>query len=452
MTGNWRPVRLGDLVTIEHGFAFDGAYFVDHETRDVLTTPGNFEIGGGFKLDRPKFYDGLVDEAYVLHAGDVIVTMTDLSKAADTLGYSAIVPRSARYRFLHNQRIGKLVLKDANAADRFFLHWVMRSSDYRSEILASASGSTVKHTAPSRIEAYRFRCPMLSEQRAIAATLGALDDKIELNRRMNETLEELARTVFRSWFVDFDPVRAKAAGRTPVGMDAETAALFAGELVQSNIGEIPAGWLTTRLGQIAHAEKGLSYKGAFLSETGPCLLNLGNFAGHGRFLSLKTKHYVGEYRERHTVRAGDLVVANTDITQKRTVIGSPALVPAGLGEPVLFSHHIYAIRFRRDGGEWPTFGFFWLLQDAFRERAQGYATGTTVLALPRDAVLDHTVAIPPESLRRAFMAFVEPTLMRVQQNEAECRTLAELRDLLLPKLVSGELRVPVAEKAVEAVL
>ena len=103
---NWRDTRLADLIDIKHGFAFMGEFFVDDPSEDILVTPGNFAIGGGFQLNRPKFYKGPVPEDYVLSAGDVIVTMTDLSKDADTLGYSAIVPASKK-RFLHNQRIGK---------------------------------------------------------------------------------------------------------------------------------------------------------------------------------------------------------------------------------------------------------------------------------------------------------------------------------------------------------
>src|SRR3990172_13099756 len=106
MGGEWRSVQLGELADIKHGFAFDGQFFVDQPTTDVLVTPGNFAIGGGFKLDKPKYYSGPVPDEFVLHAGDLVVTMTDLSKAADTLGYGAIVPAHPRLRFLHNQRVG----------------------------------------------------------------------------------------------------------------------------------------------------------------------------------------------------------------------------------------------------------------------------------------------------------------------------------------------------------
>ena len=207
----WRETVLGELIDITHGFAFKGHFICDEPQRDVLLTPGNFAIGGGFKADKFKYYCGPVPDDFVLSEGDLIVSMTDLSKQSDTLGYPAFVPECREgKRYLHNQRLGKVFVKDADAR---YIYYVMCGADYRHEVLASATGTTVKHTSPGRIKQFRFPLPPLPEQRAIAHILGTLDDKIELNRRMNETLEAMARALFKSWFVDFDPVRAKAALR-----------------------------------------------------------------------------------------------------------------------------------------------------------------------------------------------------------------------------------------------
>ncbi len=107
----WINVRLGDLIDIKHGFAFRGEFFSGEAPGDLLTTPGNFAIGGGFQWGKPKFYGGPVPEEYVLRPGDLIVTMTDLSKEADTLGYAAVVPNQD-VRLLHNQRIGKVCISE----------------------------------------------------------------------------------------------------------------------------------------------------------------------------------------------------------------------------------------------------------------------------------------------------------------------------------------------------
>jgi type I restriction enzyme S subunit len=109
----WPERRLGELIDIRHGFAFQGEFFLEEPTSDILLTPGNFAIGGGFKFDKFKYYGGPVPEAFVLNAGDLIVTMTDLSKSTDTLGFPALVPRSNNgERFLHNQRLGKVCILD----------------------------------------------------------------------------------------------------------------------------------------------------------------------------------------------------------------------------------------------------------------------------------------------------------------------------------------------------
>ncbi|MCG5056436.1 MAG: type I restriction-modification system subunit M N-terminal domain-containing protein [Myxococcales bacterium] len=165
------------------------------------------------------------------------------------------VPKEARWTHLQGNAkqatIGKLI-DDAMVAleaqnptlnvDPAFLYWLFLYRDFDLYLVSSASGTKILHTVPSRIESFEFDLPPLAEQRAIARILGALDDKIELNRKTNATLEAMARALFKSWFVDFDPVRAKAGGRAPRGMDAETATLFPSEFVESELGRIPTGW------------------------------------------------------------------------------------------------------------------------------------------------------------------------------------------------------------------
>ena len=147
----WREVRLADLIDIKHGFAFKGVSIHDEPLGNVLLTPGNFAIGGGFKGDRLKYYADSVSEEFVLEEGDMLVTMTDLSKQSDTLGYPALVPRSRHgRRYLHNQRLGKVVIKGTEDVYERYIYYVMCSDEYRNEVLASATGTTVKHTITSR--------------------------------------------------------------------------------------------------------------------------------------------------------------------------------------------------------------------------------------------------------------------------------------------------------------
>lgn len=200
---NWREVKLGDLISIKHGYAFKGDDIITEDNGVVLVTPGNFSIGGGFQEKKCKFFSGEYPEEYVLKPNDLIVTMTDLSKEGDTLGYSALVPGSNRI-YLHNQRIGLVSIQDQNL-DKNFLYWFMRTREYQRNVVASCSGSVVKHTSPSRICEVKISLPPVEVQRKIAGVLGALDDKIELNNKINQNLELQAQALFKSWFVDFEP-------------------------------------------------------------------------------------------------------------------------------------------------------------------------------------------------------------------------------------------------------
>jgi type I restriction enzyme S subunit len=288
--------------------------------------------------------------------------------------------------------------------------------------------------------------PSLPTQHAITRILGSLDDKIELNRQMNETLEAMARAIFQSWFVDFDPVRAKAEGRQPAGMDAETAALFPSGFEAIDGREVPMEWNILNLGDVCTLDKGVSYKGDFLSDEGTSMINLGCFTGEGNFSIENLKFYTGEYRDRHIVKPGDIVIANTDITQKREVLGSPAIVPPlKQFSHCIFTHHVFAIRFLKDYENLNNFVYFTLLHQDFRERAIGFATGTTVLALPRDTVLEHSFIMPDERIIRSFNSIIKPIFSMIYNNIEQSRTLVQIRDALLPKLISGEIQVGVSE-------
>jgi type I restriction enzyme S subunit len=185
--------KLDDVAEIKHGYAFKGDFFCDEPTRYLLLTPGNFAIGGGFQ-EKPKYYNGYIPESYVLAKNDLIVTMTDLSKQGDTLGYSALVPENNCY--LHNQRIGLITIKRHDVLKKF-IYWLMRTWDYQRFIVNHASGSTVKHTSPKTVLSYEFDLPSLNKQKIIADTLSALDDKIALNSKLNDYLATENHWIYR---------------------------------------------------------------------------------------------------------------------------------------------------------------------------------------------------------------------------------------------------------------
>ena len=154
----WEVNSLSEFLSIKHGYAFKGEFITQNETGNILLSPGNFEIGGGFKANNFKYYSGSIPSEYIFKDGDMMVTMTDLSKACDTLGYPALIPNYKNKKLLHNQRLGK-VMFNKDSADKLYFYWLMREFSYRQEVVGSATGTTVKHTSPSKILEYRFPLP-----------------------------------------------------------------------------------------------------------------------------------------------------------------------------------------------------------------------------------------------------------------------------------------------------
>ena len=162
----WGNLDLNEYLTIKHGYAFKGEFFSDTMTNRVLLTPGNFRIGGGIKLNKLKYYkdDGNCPVDYELNKHDLLITMTDLSKQGDTLGYPLLVPSSTSVKYLHNQRLGKVLPKNDHVFPKYFFRMYFQDFVYRSFVVGSSSGSTVKHTSPSKILKFHPKLPRLESE------------------------------------------------------------------------------------------------------------------------------------------------------------------------------------------------------------------------------------------------------------------------------------------------
>jgi type I restriction enzyme S subunit len=431
--GDWEETSLASVMDVKHGFAFHGENIRDEPPGDILLTPGNFAVGGGFKGDKFKYFDGEVPIDYVLNEGDLIITMTDLSKQADTLGFPAVVPKLRGPRFLHNQRLGKVLIKNNAKLDKGFLFYLLCTAEYRHEVLASATGTTVKHTSPGRILAHKASIPPLAEQEAIAAVLGALDDKIELNRRMNATLEEMARALFQSWFVDFDPVRAKVDGCLGAGLNTATSSLFPNTLQESRLGPIPAGWETGSI--LRQAD--------LLSGGTPKTDNPSYWNGDVPWASAKD---VSQCRETF------LVSTERSITKQGLEESSTKIIPANstvivargatTGRLTMFGHAMamnqtcYGLH-SKVGAPFALYCNILHFAERLVQRGHGsiFDTITTSTFEATDVLL------APKDIQIAFDQAVTPLFQQIHANLLQSRTLAVLRDSLLPKLLSGELRL-----------
>jgi len=447
MSSEWPDARLEDLITVKHGFAFKGEHFTDQSTVHQLVTPGNFAIGGGFQLGKPKFYSGPVPPDYVLNRGDVVVTMTDLSRGGDTLGFAGVVPETPGTVWLHNQRIGLVQVKPGAPVRAGYLHYMLRSAEYRHWVVSTATGSTVKHTSPGRICSYGFKLPPAAEQIGIEAILTALDDRIALLRETNATLEAIAQALFKSWFVDFDPVRAKQQGLVPAGMDEATAALFPDSFEESALGLVPKGWECIDLAELTKRFGGSIQTGPFGSQ-----LHASDYVESGvpvvmpkdivnRRASTESVARVGtadaDRLSRHKLQAGDIVFSRRGDVERHALITEREVGwLCGTGCLLL-----------RSGPQWKSAGFLSMLLDAPRARTWlvQHAVGATMPNLNTAILGSVPVVLPLPPVLSAFEELVSVTEKQRSRNASMAETLATLRDTLLPRLISGQLRLPQAE-------
>jgi type I restriction enzyme S subunit len=249
------------------------------------------------------------------------------------------------------------------------------------------------------------------EQKAIAAVLSSLDDKIDLLHRQNKTLKAMAETLFRQWFIE----------------------------------EAQENWQDTTLEKHTDAYRGLSYKGSGLSDVGLGLPmhNLNSVYEGGGYKEEGIKYYSGEVKERHFVKAGDIIIANTEQGHDFKLIGFPAIVPAYFGDRGLFSQHIYRLVSKPDSYLTSEYLYYLLMTPLVREQITSATNGSTVNMLAIDGLQRPEFKLPPKEKVVEFSAMSKAWWKKKEVNYSQIRTLEKLRDTLLPKLMSGEVWVAV---------
>ena len=301
------------------------------------------------------------------------------------------------------------------------------------ELLVQATGSTFPNVSASQLSSIPYPSLSAAEQRAIAHILGTLDDKIELNRRMNETLEAMARALFKSWFVDFDPVRAKMGGRD-TGLPKDIADLFPDRIVDSELGEIPDGWIQDSIYNFADVVYGAPFASKQFNneKRGVPLIRIRDLATHEPGVSTQQVHKKG-----HLIEPGDIVVGMDGEFRLHVWKGPKAWLNQRVChfEPKSGVPRVFLAEALR-------------APLAFFERSK---VGTTVIHLGKSDIDTFRLLQPGQGLLDAFAEIVEPRLERTVANALESLTLAQARDMFLPKLVSGELRVKDAQAPLEGV-
>ena len=409
----WSQVKLSDLGEVNRGRSrhrprnaahlYDGPYpFV--QTGDVKASKGRVT-----QHSQTYSEEGLA-QSRLWPKGTMCITIAANIAETGILTYPACFPDSV---------IG--FIADESKCNVYFIEYVFRL--LRKRIQAQATGSVQDNINLQTLERLLFPVPALEEQNRIAAVLGELDDKVHLNDEINQTLEQMAQAIFKSWFVDFEPVKAKTNGEQPEGMDAATASLFPEKLVESEEGLIPEGWSVEPLKNVSRVINGRAYKNTEFKDEGTPIIRIQNLTGKG-----KTVYSDMELPKDKLAEHGDLIFA-------WSATFGPHL---WRGPKSIYHYHIW----KMDVDE-TKFGKYLLYLHLARltDYLKNQGTGSIFTHLTKAIMESQKLVVPSESIVEAFSKVVTPLFAQIDSLHKENKVLEQLRDTLLPKLLSGEIEL-----------
>ena len=434
MAGERRYIPASEFCASVRDGTHDSPKPVERGRRLVTSrhlTTGRLDLSDAYLISEEDFDS--INKRSKVSQWDVLISMIG------TVGEPCLIKEEPDFAI---KNIG--LFKTKSEADGKWLYYFLRSKDAQQSIREQSRGTTQQYIPLGALRDF----PILvaddpEEQKTIAQILGALDDKIELNRRMNATLEAMARALFQSWFVDFDPVRAKLDGRQPTGLDADTAALFPDHLEDSPLGHIPKDWEVCSLAN----------KIELLSGGTPKTSEPSYWDGDIPWYSVKdapseTDVWVIHTEKRVTKEgiansAAQILPEGTTIISARGTVGKLALI----GTPMAMNQSCYGVRGTKGFGDFFT---YFALRQATADLQQR-THGTVFDTITRQTFETLDCIFPPANLTAAFDRTVTPLLAQIHANLHQSRTLATQRDALLPKLLSGEISVVNAEQEVASV-
>lgn len=442
----WSIAEIGDLLAQDKGISV-GVMYPGDNTPDGIPLIKAGDLKNNWVNPNPEF--SISKEKHEEYRRTELLGGELLVSLVGNAGQTVVVPKEMCG---WNVARAVAVLRLSEAVTPKYLQYCLQSPTLTS-IIKSWCNTTVQETLNLKeIKKLPIPLPTSDEQHAIAHILGTLDDKIELNQKMNQTLEDIAKAIFKSWFVEFDPVRAKAEGR-PTGLPPEISDLFPDELVESEIGEIPKGWEIMRLGECAiEIESGRRPKGGIDKSLRQGIPSVGaeSIAPAGEFDFSKVKYVTAEFAEK--MKKGR--VQNFDVALYKDGGKPGQFIPrVGIyGDGFPFGHfyvneHVFLLRSEQLG---QPFLYRLVSSQAFLD--QLIAKGSAKAAQPglnQTEVVESTFVRPSKATIAIFNDKTRSLLERQFLLGRENEVLSDLRDTILPKLISGELRIADAEKFLE---
>jgi len=415
--------KLGEFLTVKHGWAFKGEFFSEIGTQSILT-PGNFYEKGGFKYNEVKdrFYTGEYPPEYLCKKGDLIVAMTE--QAAGLLGSTAIVPQNNRY--LHNQRIGLIECNKAKLLP-LYAYYLFMTKSVREQISRSASGTKVKHTSPEKIYDVEVSIPDIKRQHAVSSFLWSLDSKIHSNLRICRELDDWAQVLYNYWFTQFDFPDADGKPYRSSG-----GAMEWNEQLKR---KIPKGWDVGNLGSMGTITSGgtpSTKSSAYYSSNGIAWITPNDLSGkeHKLFFSHGERDITREGLNNSTAV---LMPKGTVLFSSRAPIGYIAIAENEVCSNQGFKSIV------PDKGYGSFFVYYTVKMHTPAIAKQG--VGTTFKEISRDTMEKFRIVLPPASIANEFESVLNAAFEKRRILEHENDELTKLRDWLLPMLMNGQATV-----------
>lgn len=421
----WRKVKLGEICNISSSKRIFMSEYVKngipfYRGKEIIEKSLGKDTSTKLYISESKYND-IAKKYSVPLKKDILLT------SVGTIGVPYLV------------RDEKFYFKDGNLTwlndfkkniDSYFIYYWLKSKKGQEQIQAITIGSTQKALTIENLKKLELLLPDIKIQKKIISILSSLDEKIELNRKINQNLEETAQTLFKRWFVDFEFPNEEEKPYKSSG----------GKMIESELGEIPEGWRVGKLGEIVKIKNGYSYKGKELMQSENAMLTIKNFNRDGSFKIDGYKEIsLGEkVKESHYVEIGDILVAHTDLTQGAEIIGNPIMVFSKANyKKIIMSMDLVKVE-----AKYKNFIYFLLKDKRFKNHALGYINGTTVLHLNKNCISEYKFVLPIENkLIEKLEKYLQKINLQICINQKETEKLIELRDYLLPRLMSGEISV-----------
>lgn len=467
---NWKEYTLEELCDFQNGFAFKNSDYVDSsENTNEVFRMGYINREGGFKEDTtpvfvPQNYPKNLDK-FILKLNDITIAMTDMKNSMALLGYCARI--SHNNRFVLNQRVGRIRVVRNDILDPIYLYYYLNSSKQIDYLRANANSGVQVNLGTGTIKKSILKIPSIEKQREIANILFALDQKIDLNTQINQTLEQIAQALFKSWFVDFNPVRAKvqalsdglsleqaelAAMQAISGKTAEeltalsqtkpehyaelvaTAKAFPCEMVEVDGVEVPKGWKQTTLSEICEMQNGYAFKSSDWMEQGIPVIKIGSVKP--MLVEVEGNGFVSEdyskLKPDFLLKSGDILVGLTGY------VGEVGRIPTG--KIAMLNQRVAKFLPKEIDKNHCFYNYIYCLarQFQFKEFAEMNAKGSAQANISTKELLKFPIIKANDELHIFFENRVKELLESILWNSQNSETLAKTRDLLLPRLLNGE--------------